>query len=49
MHPMELPSDDAQVQAHFGPFRDSVNVSARMVQDLYHSLRNYFGRTRWYS
>jgi hypothetical protein len=31
---MELPGDEAQVEAHFGPFGDGISVSARMVQDL---------------
>jgi hypothetical protein len=29
MHPMELLDDEAQVEAHFGPFGDSANVDAR--------------------
>jgi hypothetical protein len=38
---MELLGDEAQVEAHFGPFRDDVCVGARMVHDLcqtYHRL-----------
>jgi hypothetical protein len=46
---MELPGDEAQVEARFGPFGDDVSVSARMVQDSYRRLRNHFGCTRWYS
>jgi hypothetical protein len=46
---MELLGDEAQVEACFGPFEDSVSVSARMVQDLYDTLKNHFGRTRLYS
>jgi hypothetical protein len=29
MHPMELQGDKAQVESRFGPFGDSVSVSAR--------------------
>jgi hypothetical protein len=39
------------VESCFGPFRDSVCVNVRWVHGLrqsYHSLRNHFGRTRWY-
>jgi hypothetical protein len=46
---MELPGDEAQVEARFGPFGDDVSVSARMVQDLYRRLRNHFGCTLWNS
>jgi hypothetical protein len=49
---MVLLGDEAQVEAHFGPFGDIVSVGARMVHGLcqmYHRLRNPFGRTRWYS
>ena len=28
-HPMVLLRDEAQVEAHFGPFRDSANLDAR--------------------
>jgi hypothetical protein len=28
-HPMVLQVDEAQVEAHFGPFGDSVNLDAR--------------------
>jgi hypothetical protein len=27
-HPMELPGDVSQLEAHFGMFRDSVNLGA---------------------
>ena len=40
------------VESHFDPFGDSVSVGARLVHGLcqmYHSLRNHFGRTLWYS
>jgi hypothetical protein len=45
---MVLLGDEAQVQAHFGPFGDSVNIDARWVHGLrqtYHRLRNNFGHT----
>jgi hypothetical protein len=29
MHPMVLLGDEAQVEAHFGPFGDSANLVAR--------------------
>jgi hypothetical protein len=29
MHPMVLLGDEAQVEAHFGPFGDSANVDTR--------------------
>jgi hypothetical protein len=29
MHPMVLQVNEAQVKAHFGPFRDSANLDAR--------------------
>ena len=28
-HPMELLGDEAQVESYFGPFGDSVSISAR--------------------
>jgi len=28
-HPMVLQGDEAQVEAHFGPFRDSANLDPR--------------------
>jgi hypothetical protein len=43
MHPMVLLGDEAQVEAHFGPFRDSVNLDSRSVRSLrqaYHRLNN---------
>jgi hypothetical protein len=52
MHPMVLLGDEAQVEAHFGLFRDSVNLDSRSVRGLrqaYHRLNNRFGCTRWYS
>jgi hypothetical protein len=44
---MEILGDEAQVEAHFGPFRDSVSVND--LYPAYHRLINHFGRTRWYS
>jgi hypothetical protein len=49
---MVLLGDEAQLEAHFSPFRDNVSVSARLLHSLrqtYHWLINNFGRTRWYS
>jgi hypothetical protein len=51
-HPVELLGDVGHVESRFGPFGDSANISARFVYSLrqmYHRLRNPFGRTRWYS
>jgi hypothetical protein len=48
---MELLGDISHVESCFGPFRDSVSVSARYMHSLrqmYHRLTNHFGRTRWY-
>jgi hypothetical protein len=50
--PMVHLGDVAQLEAHFGPFRDSANLDARSVHSLrrtYHRLRNHFGCTRWNS
>jgi hypothetical protein len=49
---MVLLGDEAQVEAHFGPFGDSVNLDSRQEHALcqmYHRLNNCFGHTRWYS
>jgi hypothetical protein len=46
---MEFLDDEAQVEARFGPFGDSFNIDARLVDGLcrtYHRLRNRFTRTR---
>jgi hypothetical protein len=46
---MELLGDMGHVESHFNPFGDSVSVCARLVHDLrqmYHRLRNRFGRTQ---
>ena len=48
-HPMELLDDMGHVESSFGLFGDSVSVGARKVHGLrqmYHRLRNYYGRTR---
>jgi hypothetical protein len=45
-HPLVLLGYVCQVEAHFGLFRDSVNLSARWVHDLrrmYHGHGNQFG------
>jgi hypothetical protein len=52
MHPMVLLGDVGQVEAHFGPFGDGVNLDARYVHGLrrmHHEHGNHFGHTRWYS
>jgi hypothetical protein len=39
--------DGAQVEACFGPFRDSANLDVGQVNGLrqtYHAVRNHFGR-----
>jgi hypothetical protein len=49
---MVLLGDEAQLECRFVPFGDSANLDARSVHSLHrtnHSLRNCFGRTRWYS
>jgi len=49
---MVLLGDEAQLEARFGPFGDSVNLDARSVPGLcrtYHRLGNRFGLTRWNS
>jgi hypothetical protein len=52
MHLIVLLGDEAQVEAHFGPFGDSANLDARRVNGLhqkFHMLGNHFGHTRWNS
>jgi hypothetical protein len=47
---MVLIGDEAQMEAHFGPFEDSANLDARWVHGLrrmYHRLRNGFEHIRW--
>jgi hypothetical protein len=49
---MGLLGDVGLVEAHFGLFRDSVNLDTTLVHGLgrtYHWLGNYFGRTQWNS
>jgi hypothetical protein len=48
MQPVVRLGDEARQEACFGPFRDSTNLDAFMVQGLrrtYHRLRNGLGRT----
>jgi hypothetical protein len=50
--PTEHLGDVGQMEAHFGPFGDTVNLDARYVLGLrqaYHRIRNHFRRTRLYS
>ena len=52
MHLMELLGDVGHVEPQLFPYRDSVIVGARLVhglREMYHQLRNHFGRTQWYS
>ena len=45
-HPMELLDDEAQVESCFGPFGDSVSISARQVHGLFQTrLGNHFDPT----
>ena len=49
---MELLCDVGHVESHFDPFGDGVSIGARYAHCLrqtYHTLRNHFGHTRWYS
>jgi hypothetical protein len=49
---MVLLVDVGEVEARFGPFRDSINLDARKVYRLhrtYHRLENHFRRTQWYA
>jgi hypothetical protein len=44
--------DVGHLEFCFGPFGEGVSFSARLVHvlhQMYHRLKNYFGRTRWYS
>jgi hypothetical protein len=50
--PDGTPRCEAQIEARFGPFEDSVSFIASYVHGLpqmYHSLRNRFGRSGWFS
>jgi hypothetical protein len=43
---MELLGDEAQLEAHFGPFGDSANLDeVHGLHRTYHRLRNHLGRT----
>jgi hypothetical protein len=47
---MALLGNEAQVEAHFGPFGDSGNYVTSEVHCLrqtYNRLGNHFGHTRW--
>jgi hypothetical protein len=49
---MELLGDVGHFESHFSLVGDNVSVGARWVHSLrqtYHTLRNRFGHTRWYS
>ena len=49
-HSMVPLGEEAQLEAHFGPFGHSGNLDARSAHGLrrtYHKLRNRFGPTRW--
>ena len=49
---MVLLSDEAQLEARFGPFGDNANLDVRSVHGLrrmYHRLGNHFERNRWNS
>jgi hypothetical protein len=49
---MGLLGEEAQVEAQFGPFGDSVTLDARLVHCLrrmYRRLRNSIGGTSWNS
>jgi hypothetical protein len=49
MHLMVPLGDEAQVEAHFGPFSGSANLDATYVHGLHQSyqrLGNRFGRTQ---
>jgi hypothetical protein len=48
---MELLGDVAHLESCIGPFGDGVSVGARLVHGLcqmYHRLRNHFGRIQSY-
>jgi hypothetical protein len=43
---MELLGDEAEVEAHFGPFGGSAKLDeAHGLRQTFHTLRNRFGRT----
>ena len=44
--------DEAQVEGHLGPIEHSANLDTRLVyglRQMYHTIENHFGRTRWNS
>ena len=50
MHSIVPLGDEAQVEAHFGPFEDSANLDVRLVygaRRTYRRLENHFVRTLW--
>jgi hypothetical protein len=52
MHLMVLLGVEAQVQGRFDLFGDGAHLGTRLVHSLrqmFHRLRNRFGRTRWYT
>jgi hypothetical protein len=47
---MELQGDVGQMEAHLGPFEESVNLYTRMAHSLRqmcNKLENHFGHNRW--
>jgi hypothetical protein len=49
---MDLQGDVGQMEAHLGPFGDSVNLHSRLVHSLRRTcnrLENGFGHTQWNS
>jgi hypothetical protein len=47
---MVLLGDDTQVEAYFGLFGNSANLDmVHGLRQTFHTLRNRFGWTRWYS
>jgi hypothetical protein len=43
---MELPGDEAQVEAHFGPFGDGVSkmISVHSLRRTFQRVKNHFRR-----
>ena len=49
---MELLGDVGHVKSRLGPFGDNVSIGAgyaHALRQTYHTLRNHFGDTEWYS
>jgi hypothetical protein len=47
---MELLGDEAEIEARFGLFGGSANLDeVHGLRQTFHTLRNQFGRTQWYS